>query len=684
MARNTRSSTRPVATSSEPPAPPAPPAPTKGKGRGKGGGGKAKAKATTAQPAETDVVAGIEVPPPRGKNAKKGKTKVASSKAEDTPAPNDLPDEELPSDGEAPAKPKPKPKPKPKRKTKSKASVDDAPVALDPISGEVVEPSGDVVEPSGDVGKPGDVDSEPTPSARKRALSEMSDLTVQSSSSEDGPPVRKKTRKHAPPVKKEPPPARPSKRPADEQPEDAVVPKTRKTDADQSAGTSSSGRAKGDPKNRRAPPIDDEEEAEADVDSDADPDEQPEEEDEFDLAALAAARKAKKENAKLLVKVQAAMPEVIKTADVIRPGVKAPSRRVSKGGVPENLDAEVVPSSTDGESDAEGDDKAPPPRKSAPPPARKTVSQLPPAVRRSVPPAKQVATSRKGAAPVTQSHPAGRVKAQPALKIIVNDEDDDSQEVIVISDSDDDLKQASATKSAKAKGKQREVVKVKTEVEDVDMGDAGQLLQPTANQRSRSRSRSKSATPVETRRAREQGGDSDYSSVKEEESDDESHAALKAGIKKEYVRGSSTQADARQRRINERQAQENDNKVNHPDTQVTFNEHGGVGNLGQQPKILNEALSAAMKGLRRHLFLSKTGVAIPLKVKADVADDFDDSDAEGVEKVNTHELSGGLITAGAALKSVLKSNVKYKPILERCDAQPAYLKLLCVAVWHIL
>ncbi|VDC04412.1 unnamed protein product [Peniophora sp. CBMAI 1063] len=158
---------------------------------------------------------------------------------------------------------------------------------------------------------------------------------------------------------------------------------------------------------------------------------------------------------------------------------------------------------------------------------------------------------------------------------------------------------------------------------------------------------------------------------------------LSAGrIKKEYVRGSSTQADARQCRINERQVQENDNKVNHPDTQVTFNEHGGVGNLGQQPKILNEALSAAMKGLRRHLFLSKTGIVIPLKVKADLADDFDKSDAEGVERVNTHELSGGLITARTVLKSVLKSDVKYNPILECCDAQPAYLKLLCVAVWE--
>ncbi|VDC04413.1 unnamed protein product [Peniophora sp. CBMAI 1063] len=276
-----------------------------------------------------------------------------------------------------------------------------------------------------------------------------------------------------PPVKKEAPPARSSKRSADEQLEDAVVSKTRKTDADQLAGTSSSGRAKGVPKDRRAPPIDHEEEAEADVDSDTDPDEQPEEDNEFDPAALAAACKAKKENAKLLVKVQAVMPKVIKTADVIRPGVKAPSRRVLKGGVPENLDAEVVPSSTDGESNTEGNDKLPPPRKSVPPPARKTVSQLPPAVRRSVPPVKQVATSRKGVAPVTQSRPAGRVKAQPALKIIVNDEDDNSQEVIVISDSDDDLKQASATKSAKAKGKQQEVMKVKTEVEDIDMGDAG-------------------------------------------------------------------------------------------------------------------------------------------------------------------------------------------------------------------
>ncbi|VDC01612.1 unnamed protein product [Peniophora sp. CBMAI 1063] len=83
-----------------------------------------------------------------------------------------------------------------------------------------------------------------------------------------------------------------------------------------------------------------------------------------------------------------------------------------------------------------------------------------------------------------QSRPASKVKVQPALKIIVIDEDDDSQEVIVISDSNDDLEQASVTKSAKARGKQREVMKVKMEVEDVDMGDAGQLLQPTVNNRS--------------------------------------------------------------------------------------------------------------------------------------------------------------------------------------------------------
>ncbi|VDC01611.1 unnamed protein product [Peniophora sp. CBMAI 1063] len=155
-----------------------------------------------------------------------------------------------------------------------------------------------------------------------------------------------------------------------------------------------------------------------------------------------------------------------------------------------------------------------------------------------------------------------------------------------------------------------------------------------------------------------------------------------AWIKKEYIRGSSMQADARQCCINEQQVQESGNTVNHTDTQVTFDKHGGVGNLSQQPKILNEALSVVMKGLRRHLFLSKTGVAISMKVEADVADDFNKSDAEGIESVKTHELLGGLITARTAVKSVLKSNVKFKPILERCDAQPAYLKLLCIVVWE--